>query len=55
MKLEKRELESLEMDLIAIRQAGSVESYAASRKSTERLIRNIERLLAELKEAKADD
>ena len=50
MKLEKWELESLEMDIAAVRREG-IDSY----KGDERLIRRLERLLAELKEAKADD
>jgi len=50
MKLEKWELESLEMDIAAVRREG-IDNY----KGDERLIRRLERLLAELKEAKADD
>lgn len=49
MKLESWELESLEMDIAAVRRFG-IETY----KGDERLIRRLERLLAELKkEAKA--
>jgi len=51
MKLESWELQSLEMDIAAVRRDG-IDKY----KGNERLIRKLERLLAELKkEAKADD
>jgi len=45
MKLESWELESLEMDIAAVRRDG-IDRY----KGSERLIKKLERLLAELKE-----
>jgi len=50
MKLESWELESLEMDIVAVRRDG-IDRY----KGSERLIRKLERLLAELKEETNDD
>lgn len=55
MKLDELDLESLELDIAAIRRAGSVKAYAKSKTYSDKfIISKLERLLNELKEVESD-